>query len=163
MTLIRRTGLVIFPVVLLGYAVAAILVYFAESRAVRGLEEAKLAQQLDHLSALFDGELNQSRTFLYGLADGSALRLFLEEQNESYRSTALGVRLQQAVKSLSDDPRKFVSFSILKPDLSLSYYFENSDDPFATVGEFQRENAKQVHESASVVDWGFIETTASDR
>ncbi|SIR01795.1 diguanylate cyclase/phosphodiesterase [Rhizobium sp. RU20A] len=157
MTLIKRTSLLIFPVVLVGYVVAAILVYVAESRALRALEEAKLAQQLDHLAALFDSDLNQSRTFLYGLADGSALRLFIEEQDESYRSAALGVRLQQAVKSLSADPRKFVSFTILKPDLSLSYYFENSDDPFATLSSLQRENAKKLKSGADLVAWSFLE------
>ncbi|WP_377292313.1 putative bifunctional diguanylate cyclase/phosphodiesterase [Rhizobium sp. SG2393] len=157
MTLIKRTSLLIFPVVLLGYAVAALLVYLVESKAVRDLQEAKLAQQLDHLAALFDSDLNQSRTFLYGLADSSALRLFIEEQNEGYRSAALGVRLQQSVKSLTSDPRKFVSFALLKPDLTLSYYFENSDDPFATIGASQRENARQLQDGSDVMSWSFVE------
>ncbi|WP_075290007.1 putative bifunctional diguanylate cyclase/phosphodiesterase [Pararhizobium arenae] len=159
MTLGKRAFLLIFPVVLTGYLLAAVVVYLAESRSVRNLEQARLSQQLDHLGALYRNEVNQSRSFLYTILEGNAIRRFLSETDESYRNNALGLRLQQSVRSLSDDPKKFLSFSILKPDMSPTYYFENSDDPFAEIGNAQMTLAKRLTAGNQLRDWTFLQGT----
>jgi diguanylate cyclase (GGDEF)-like protein len=158
-TLGKRAFLLIFPVVLTGYLLAAVVVYLAESRSVRNLEQARLSQQLDHLGALYRNEVNQSRSFLYTILEGNAIRRFLSETDESYRNNALGLRLQQSVRSLSDDPKKFLSFSILKPDMSPTYYFENSDDPFAEIGDAQMTLAKRLTAGNQLRDWTFLQGT----
>ncbi|MDQ0319383.1 diguanylate cyclase (GGDEF)-like protein [Pararhizobium capsulatum DSM 1112] len=157
MTLGKRAFLLIFPVVLTGYLLAAFAVYLAESRSMQSLEQARLSQQLDHLAALYRNEVNQSRSFLYTILEGNAIRRFLSETDESYRNNALGLRLQQSVRSLSDDPKKFLSFSILNPDMSPAYYFENSDDPFAEIGSAQMALVKRLTAGNQLRDWTFLE------
>ena len=156
MTLGKRAFFLIFPVVLAGYLLAALSVYFAQSQSVLALERARLSQQLDHIAALFRNEVGQSRSFLYSLLEGDAVRLFVSETDEAYRDNALALRLQQNIRSLSDDPKKFISFAIFNPNLTPGYYFENSDDPFAQIGEPQFSLARQLAAGGQLRDWTFL-------
>ncbi len=159
MTLGKRAFLLIFPVVLAGYLLAAFSVYFAQGHSVLALERARLSQQLDHFAALFRNEVAQSRGFLYSILEGNAVRLFVSEADEAYRNNALGLRLQQSIRSLSDDPKKFISFAILNPDMSTGYYFENSDDPFAEIGEAQFSLARRLTGGSQLRDWAYLHDT----
>lgn len=156
MTLGKRAFFLIFPVVLAGYLLAALSVYFVQGRSVLSLERTRLSQQLDHMAALFRNEVSQSRSFLYSILEGNAVRLFVSEPDEAYRNNALGLRLQQSVRSLSDDPKKFISFAILNPDLTPGYYFENSDDPFAEIGAPQFALANRLAGGSQLRDWSFL-------
>lgn len=156
MTLGKRAFFLIFPVVLAGYLVAALSVYFVQAHSVLALERTRLSQQLDHMAALFRNEVSQSRSFLYSILEGNAVRLFVSEPDEAYRNNALGLRLQQSVRSLSDDPKKFISFAILNPDLTPGYYFENSDDPFAAIGAPQVALASRLIGGSQLRDWSFL-------
>jgi c-di-GMP phosphodiesterase len=155
-TLGKRAFLLIFPVVLAGYLLAALSVYYAQGHSVLALERTRLSQQLDHMAALFRNEVSQSRSFLYSILEGNAVRLFVSEPDEAYRNNALGLRLQQSVRSLSDDPKKFISFAILNPDLTPGYYFENSDDPFAEIGAPQFALAGRLADGSQLRDWTFL-------
>ncbi|WP_438749838.1 putative bifunctional diguanylate cyclase/phosphodiesterase [Pararhizobium sp. O133] len=156
MTLGKRAFFLIFPVVLAGYLLAAVSAYVAQGHSVLALERARLSQQLDHIAAIFRSEVAQSRSFLYSILEGNAVRLFVSETDEAYRNNALSLRLQQSIGSLSDDPKKFVSFAILNPDLSTGYYFENSDDPFAEIGEAQFSLARRLTGGSQLRDWTFL-------
>ncbi|CAN7207879.1 EAL domain-containing protein [Pararhizobium sp. LjRoot255] len=156
MTLGKRAFFLIFPVVLTGYLLAALSVYIAQSHSMLALERARLSQQLDHIAALFRNEVNQSRSFLYSLLEGNAVRLFVSETDEAYRNNALGLRLQQSIRSLSDNPEKFISFAILNPDLTPGYYFENSDDPFAAIGQAQFALARRLAGGSQLRDWTYL-------
>ena len=103
MTLGKRALSLIFPVVLAGYVLAACLIYYVQSSSILGLERARLWQQMGLLTALFQNEVTQNRSLVYSLVEGGAVRLFVNEPDASYRNTALGVRLQQSITSLSDD------------------------------------------------------------
>jgi diguanylate cyclase (GGDEF)-like protein len=155
-TLGKRAFFLIYPVVLTGYLLAALSVYIAQSHSVLALERARLSQQLDHIAALFRNEVNQSRSFLYSLLEGNAVRLFVSETDEAYRNNALGIRLQQSIRSLSDDPKKFISFAILNPDLTPGYYFENSEDPFAEIGEPQLALARRLVAGSQLRDSTYL-------
>jgi diguanylate cyclase (GGDEF)-like protein len=155
-TLGKRAFFLIFPIVLTGYLLAALSVYIAQSHSVLALERARLSQQLDHIAALFRNEVNQSRSFLYSLLEGNAVRLFVSETDEAYRNNALGLRLQQSIRSLSDDPEKFISFAILNPDLTPGYYFENSDDPFGAIGQAQFALARRLAGGSQLRDWTYL-------
>ncbi len=162
MTLGKRALILIFPVVLAGYLLAALSVHVAQSRSIRALEHAKLSQRVEHAAAVFQNEVRRSKSFLNALLNGNALRQYVSETDKKYRANALGVRLQESVKSLSDDPAGFVSFAILDAKLEAEYYFENSWDPFAEIDRAQLDLARQLISGSRLADWTYI-GDASDR
>lgn len=156
MTLGKRALSLIFPVVLAGYVLAASLIYYVQGASILGLERARLWQQMGLLTAVFQNEVTQNRSFIYSLVEGGAIRLFVNEQDPAYRSTALGVRLQQSITSLSDDRKRFISVAIIRPPLSVDYYFEDSEDPFAEITQQQLEHARQVIKSPRLSSWNYL-------
>lgn len=158
MTLGKRALSLIFPVVLAGYVLAASLIYFVQSSSILGLERARLWQQMGLLTAAFQSEVTQNRSLIYSLVEGGAVRLFVNEPDASYRNTALGVRLQQSITSLSDDRKKFISVAIIRPPLTVDYYYEDSDDPFAEITPQQVEHARLVIDSPRLSSWAYLDT-----
>ncbi|MFC6444417.1 putative bifunctional diguanylate cyclase/phosphodiesterase [Shinella zoogloeoides] len=159
MTLGKRALSLIFPVVLAGYVLAASLIYYVQSASIIGLERARLWQQMGLLTAVFQNEATQNRSFIYSLVEGGAVRLFVNEPDAAYRNTALGVRLQQSITSLSDDRKRFISVAIIRPPLTVDYYFEDSDDPFAEITPQQIAHAKQVIDSPRLSSWSYLDVS----
>jgi diguanylate cyclase (GGDEF)-like protein len=158
-TLGKRALSLIFPVVLAGYVLAASLIYYVQSASIIGLERARLWQQMGLLTAVFQNEATQNRSFIYSLVEGGAVRLFVNEPDAAYRNTALGVRLQQSITSLSDDRKRFISVAIIRPPLTVDYYFEDSDDPFAEITPQQIAHAKQVIDSPRLSSWSYLDVS----
>ncbi|OLP58708.1 diguanylate phosphodiesterase [Xaviernesmea oryzae] len=156
MTLGKRTFLLLFPAVLFSYILAASLVYTAQSQAMLALEQARLSQKLDHAAALFTTAIGQARNFYYAIAEGDAVRKFVSEPDETYRGRSLGMRLQQSIRQLLDDPKTFISFTILKPGLEPTYYFENSDDPFAELSTAQKALGERLLTSGEGRRWDYL-------
>ncbi|MGD9477148.1 putative bifunctional diguanylate cyclase/phosphodiesterase [Shinella sp. G-2] len=162
MTLGKRALALIFPVVLAGYVLAASLIYYVQSSSITGLERARLWQQMGLLTALFQNEVTQNRSLIYSLVEGDAVRLFVNEADASYRNTALGVRLQQSLTSLSDDRKKFISVAIIRPPLTVDYYYEDSDDPFAEITPSQLDHARQVIQSPRLSSWAYLNAPGTE-
>ena len=158
MTLGKRALSLIFPVVLAGYVLAAALIYYVQGSSILALERARLWQQMGLLTAVFQNEVTQNRSFIYSLVEGGAVRLFVNEPDAAYRNTALGVRLQQSITSLTDDRKRFISVAIIRPPLTVDYYFEDSDDPFAEITPQQIEHARQVIDSPRLSSWAYLNT-----
>lgn len=156
MTLGKRALILIFPVVLAGYLLAAVSVHLTQSRSIRALEHAKLSQRLEHAAAVFQNEIGRSKGFLNALLNGNSLRQYVSETDESYRANALGVRLQESVKSLLDDPTGYVSLALLTSDLKSEYYFENSWDPFAQIDDAQLNLARRLIREDKLSDWTYL-------
>ncbi|QRI64574.1 GGDEF and EAL domain-containing protein [Shinella sp. PSBB067] len=162
MTLGKRALSLIFPVVLAGYVLAASLIYFVQGSSILGLERARLWQQMGLLTALFQNEVTQNRSLIYSLVAGDTVRLFVDEPDAGYRSTALGVRLQQSITSLSDDRKKFISVAIIRPPLTVDYYYEDSEDPFAEITPQQLAHARQVIDSPRLSTWAYLDTAGME-
>ncbi|MQW86512.1 putative bifunctional diguanylate cyclase/phosphodiesterase [Sinorhizobium saheli] len=159
MTLGKRALFLIFPVVLLGYLLAALSVYIAQERSIRALEQAKLSQRLEHTAAVFQNEIQRSKSFLNALLNGNVLRQFVAETDERYRMTALGQRLQESIKSLSEDPIAYISFAVLNAQTEPEYYFENSWDPFAEIDGPQRDLARRLIAGKRLSDLTYLQPT----
>ncbi|OCP00292.1 MULTISPECIES: GGDEF domain-containing phosphodiesterase [unclassified Ensifer] len=156
MNLGKRALILIFPVVLAGYLLAAVSVHVTQSRSIRALEHAKLSQRLEHAAAVFQNEIGRSKGFLNALLNGNSLRQYVSETDASYRANALGVRLQESVKSLLDDPTGYVSLALLSSDLQSEYYFENSRDPFAEIDDAQLNLARRLIREDTLTDWTYL-------
>lgn len=162
MTLGKRAFLLIFPVVLAGYVLAAALLYLTQSASIVGLEQARLRQQLGLLAAAFQNELTQNKSLIYSLVEGGAVRLFVKEADPDYRSTAIGAQLQQSITSLSDDATRFMSMAIIRGPGKVEYYYENSQDPFASIPSEQLDHARKLVDSPKLSDWAYIEREGAD-
>ncbi len=156
MNLGKRALILIFPVVLAGYLLAAVSVHVTQSRSIRALEHAKLSQRLEHAAAVFQNEIGRSKAFLNALLNGNSLRQYVSETDENYRANALGVRLQESLKSLLDDPTDYVSLALLTSDLRTDYYFENSWDPFAQIDDAQLNLARRLIREDKLSDWTYL-------
>ncbi len=161
MTLGKRAFVLIFPVVLAGYVLAASLLYFSQSQSILGLERARLWQQLGLLGAVFENDVTKNKSLIYSLVEGNAVRLFVSEPDASYRSNAIGVLMQKNVKSLSEDATRFVSLAIIRPPLSVDFYYENSQDPFAEIPQAQLLHARSMIDSPKLSGWSYIEPEGS--
>nr|WP_305112064.1 bifunctional diguanylate cyclase/phosphodiesterase [Shinella lacus] len=141
-----------------GYVLAGALIYYVQGSSILALERARLWQQMGLLTAVFQNEVTQNRSFIYSLVEGGAVRLFVNEPDAAYRNTALGVRLQQSITSLTDDRKRFISVAIIRPPLTVDYYFEDSDDPFAEITPQQIAHAQQVIDSPRLSSWSYLNT-----
>ncbi len=157
MTLSKRALLLIFPVVLASYVLIAISVYVAQRSAVIRLEQARLSQQLNTLKSLFESQVTFNRSFIRSVVRGSPIRQYLNEKNEAYRSNALGARLQESIQSLSENPKRFMSVTVFRPEtLGVDFYFENSRDPFAEISDKQIELARKVLAGNDISTWNYL-------
>ncbi|KTT58509.1 c-di-GMP phosphodiesterase [Pseudomonas oryzihabitans] len=140
MNLNKRTLLLILPVVLLCCLTLAGLGYRVQREAVIGLERSRLNHDLAALENTYREYDHFSRNLLYALSNSAALGNFLRQPDVPYRNEALGTQLQLAVQQLAgNDAPTRISLAIVRPDLSLVYYYERSDDPFAQLGQAQRQ------------------------
>ncbi|KTT42990.1 c-di-GMP phosphodiesterase [Pseudomonas oryzihabitans] len=140
MNLNKRTLLLILPVVLLCCLTLAGLGYRVQREAVIGLERSRLNHDLAALENTYREYDHFSRNLLYALSNSAALGNFLRQPDVPYRNEALGTQLQLAVQQLAgNDAPTLISLAIVRPDLSLVYYYERSDDPFAQLGQAQRQ------------------------
>ncbi len=137
MTLNKRALVAIFPVILLGYALAAVTAYQNNRTALIGLEQARLAEQVYELQSSYATYTAFDAGLLNVIRTSNALLLFMHETDDAYRSEALGVSLQASVHALSSGTVKFVSCAIFQPDRKLTYYYDSSRDPFAGLSPSQ--------------------------
>ncbi len=156
MTLNKRALVVLLPVILLGYAVAAFVGYQVQKASLIGLDKARLAEQLSELQSTFAGYKAFDTGLLDVIRNSSSLLLFINETNDAYRSEALGVGLQESVRSLSSGAVTFVSCAIFQPDHKLIYYYDSSKDPFAGLSDGQLAFAGRAFSGGAVKTSGYI-------
>jgi diguanylate cyclase (GGDEF)-like protein len=147
--------------VLLGYALASTVVYIAHSSAIVALEQARLQQQVANLAIALRGEVAINRGLIAAFLSGNALKRFLEEKDANYRASGIEVKLRESARLLLENPRTFISLAVLPGGEGLDYYYENSDDPFATATEAQLALARHAVVSSEASSWEFVDRNAS--
>lgn len=155
MTLASRAFRVILPVVILSNILIALSIYLIERNSIEQAEMARLTRQMERLKASFEDELEFTRNLVFLLRTGDAVRTFVREKDESLRATAIGVKVQDGIEFFSSGLNRFVSFAILQNDLSVSYYFERSDDPFAAIPAAQIAAAKALMEGRGLSSYDY--------
>lgn len=163
MTLSKRALLLIFPVVLLGYAIAALTVFMTQRTAILQLEQAKLQSQLANLGVVFHSDVAVSQGLLTSLVSGDVLRTFLLESDKVYRDKVLGLRLREGIRSLGDQSRRFVSFAIFNSGAELKDYYEESQGqgagpgPDAGMSKEQLAVARRFAAGTVSSSWSYID------
>lgn len=157
MTLSRRALVVIFPVVLLSYTLAASAVYIAQNSAILRLEQSRLQQQVANLGVILRADVAVNRGLIATFLSGNALRRFLKETDANYRASGLEVQLRESSRLLLENPRTFFSVAVLPSATRIDYYYENSDDPFAAATEAQLAAARRVLAEGKISAWDFVD------
>lgn len=158
MTLSRRALLLVFPVVLLGYAIAALTVFVTQRTAILRLEEAKLESQLANLGVLFHSDVAVSQALLGSLVSGDALGAMLVEPDDGYRQKVLRLRLREGIRSLGNDPRTFVSFAVFDSSAEPKDYFEEPQGALHDgIGREQADVARRFAAGIASAGWSYID------
>lgn len=157
MTLSKRAALLIFPVIFTGYALAALYVYQLQSVSLKNLEQAKLDNRISSLKLVFSNYSNYLNGFLVSIQQSDKLRSFLSERDDRYRSSALGLGLEELVKAYQQNTLEFISFAVMSADLELIYYYENSRDPFSKIPSEQFEFAENIFSEKKLTDWSLYQ------
>jgi len=156
MTLSKRALIIILPVILLSNILIALSIYWIEHRNIEQAEIVRLSHQMDRLKSLFDEEIDFTRNLAFLMQTGDATRAFVRETDENFRTTAIGVKVQDGIEFFSGHSNRFVSFAILESDLNVEYYFEKSDDPFASIHAAQLETAKRLMSGSELMSDEFV-------
>lgn len=161
MTLSKRAAVAIFPVILLGYALAAATTYQNHKVSLIGFDRAKLIEQIYKLQSTFTAYKAFDLGLLNVIRDSNALLLFMHETDDGYRSDALGIGLQDSVQSMSSGSVEFVSCAIFRPDHALAYYYDSSHDPFAGLSALQLSFAKQTFSGTTTTAPAYLTQTSN--
>jgi diguanylate cyclase (GGDEF)-like protein len=141
---------------LLSNILVALSVYWIEHDNIKQAEIARLSHQMGRLKQLFDRDLEFTRNLLFLVERGDAIRSFVRETDEDFRTTALGAKIQDGIEFFSKNSNLFVSFAILRPDLTVDYYFEKSDDPFASLNAAQIAAAERLRTGSDLIADEFL-------
>ncbi|MBB2200492.1 diguanylate cyclase domain-containing protein [Gluconacetobacter tumulisoli] len=150
MTLNKRALALIFPIVLLGYALAGAMAYHGYRTALIALQKAQLNQEAFQLKSSYADYMSLESRLLYVVRNSNAFLLFLNETDEAYRTRALAVGIQDSLQSLDPRDDTFVSCSIFQSDGRLVFHSDNGQDPFTTLGERQRAFARAAIEDEAL-------------
>ena len=131
MKLSTKILLLIAPVILISTAASSYIIYSTQKNSFIKREDNALQLSMEKLA----GHFRQSRSFLnsysYALTKSDMIkRFFLAEENPS-QELALIDDLHETVKLLQDGDDSFTGLALLDSDRTVSYYAENSRDPFA--------------------------------
>lgn len=160
MTLARRALFVILPVVLASNLLVAFAVYLLQRGMIEDSEATRFATRMERLADAFVGEVEFTRNLVFSMLAGETMRDFVREENPEFQVTGLGVRVQDGIKFLSGETNRFVSFSIVSPDGSVGYYFENSEDPFAEIRPEQLRAAQRLLDGTDTSSNEYVPTDA---
>jgi len=144
MNLGKRAALLIFPVIAAGYSLAAIQVYSTQSASITRLEQTRLDNRLIELKSSFDAYQSFVDGFILNVSTGDELRSFLQASDDAYRMISLRNGIDRYVSEFQKKNLGVASFAALNPSLETEYYFEDSDDPFSSIGQEQLEFAAQL-------------------
>ena len=158
MTLSNRVLIVIVPVLLLSYCLAAIPAYLAFESTIKRLEQSRLEQVVSQLSASFNQYSSFAENYLSTIIDNSAFERLIEEQDNIYHHVAFGSSIENKIRQFQFHHSNKMSFAVIqpKPIEKLLYYFELSDNPFAAMNEQEKQHYRKNLGNRKTDSWDFI-------
>ena len=131
MKLSTKILLLIAPVILCSAAASSYIIYTTQKSSFIKREDNALQLSMEKLA----GHFRQSRSFLnsysYTLTKSDIVKRYFLGGDNPYRELELIDNLQQTIQLLQDGNESFTGLALLDGNRNLSYYAENSSDPFA--------------------------------
>ena len=158
MTLNNRVLVVILPVLLLSFCLAAIPVYVALESTIKRFEQSRLEQLASQLTVSFDQYSSSAENYLLAIMDNSVFKKTIKEKENLYHHAALGSTIENRIKEINFHNTKKMTFAIIQPEPieKLLFYFELSDDPFAKMSKQEKQYYRKRINDKSNKSWGFI-------
>jgi len=159
MNLSKRALVVIIPVLLVSYCVAALSVYSLLENTTKRLEQSRLDLAATELAASFNQYSTFGENYLLTLVGKPAFRRMIGEHENVYHHVALGSSIEATIRSFKQHQSNKLSFAVveMKPKEKELYYFELSDDPFAVMSEAQKQTYRDMFSAKSPSGWSLIE------
>lgn len=133
MKLSTKILLLIAPVILFSAAASSYIIYTNQKSSLIKREDNALQLSMEKLA----GHFRQSRSFLnsysYTLTKSDIVKRYFLVGDNPYRELELIDNLQQTIQLLQDGNESFTGLALLDGNRQLSYYAENSSDPFAEI------------------------------
>jgi len=164
MTLSNRAIFLIVPVLLLSYAAAALTVYFALERRVTALEQTRLDLAATELSSAFSSYSTFAESYLLSLTENDAFRNLVKSKHDVFMNVTLGASIEENIRSYTQHQSNKLSFLVAQrePEIKELYYFELSDDPFASTNPLQKESYLNFIDRNLSESWDFVEEGGKD-
>lgn len=164
MTLSKRAIFLIVPVLLLSYAAAALTVYLALERRVTALEQTRLDLAASELAAAFASYSTFAESYLLSLTENDAFRNLIKAKDDVYMNVTLGASIEENIRNYKQHQSNRLSFLVVQrqPEIKELYYFELSDDPFASISALQKESYLDVIDRKLGSSWDFVEGPAQE-
>jgi diguanylate cyclase (GGDEF)-like protein len=158
MHLNNRVLIVIVPVLLLSYCLAAIPVYMSLESTIKRFEQSRLEQVASQLTVSFNQYSIFAENYLLTIIDNSAFKILLEEQDNIYHHVAFGLIIEDKIKKLIFHHSQRINLAIIQPNPieKLIYYFELSDSPFSEMNDEEKRNYQQALTNKKMESWNYI-------
>ena len=131
MKLSTKILLLIAPVILISTATSSYIIYSTQKSSFIKREDNALQLSMEKLAGYF----RQSRSFLnsysYTLTKSDMVKNYFMVDDNPNRELELIDNLHETIQLLQDGDDSFTGLALLDGDRTLSYYAENSSDPFA--------------------------------
>lgn len=144
MNLSKRAAFLVFPVIVAGYTLAALQAYSSHASSITKLEQTRLDNRLIELKSSYGSYQSFVDGFILNVSNGDKLRDFLQKKDDAYRIISLRNGIDRYVSKFQKKDLGVASFAVVDPELKAEYYFEDSTDPFSTVGPEQLKFAEQL-------------------
>ena len=135
MNLSKRAALLIFPVIAVGYTLAAFQVYSSQSKSITKLEQSRLDNRLVELKTNFESYQSFLDGFILNISSGDKLPNFLKGRDDAYRILSLRNGIDRYVSSFQKKHLGVATFAVVNPKLETNYYYEDSTDPFSSISQ----------------------------
>ncbi|WP_317930493.1 EAL domain-containing protein [Halioxenophilus sp. WMMB6] len=152
MKLGTRASLLILPVIIFSYGLAAFAVYQQQCQLLVDTEQNRIQFRLGELRSSFTTYNSFADAYLVSLAEGDALTTFIREPNNIYRAKLLSGSLRASLKRYFTEAAEFASLTIVDNN-QVIYYTENSTDPFAEATAEEVNFANEMLRNKQLQQW----------
>ncbi|MCP4598811.1 bifunctional diguanylate cyclase/phosphodiesterase [Neptuniibacter sp.] len=153
MNLNKRAGLLILPVILVSYILAAFFIYEQQAKSIHQLEQNKLDLRLNNLRSEFLAYNRFVDAYQTFLIEGDTLAQFIRDTDNIFRDRMLSSNLKSAISRYFSNKSQHASLSIITSDNQKIFYVENSTDPFADISTVQLNMAAVMQEKKVFQSW----------
>ncbi|MGB0203475.1 MAG: hypothetical protein ACPF9K_00345 [Neptuniibacter sp.] len=153
MNLSKRASFLILPVILISYSLAALLVYQQQSQSLQKLEQNQLDHRVGELQTAFNSYSSFVDAYQLSLIEGDVLANYFRDSQNIYRGKILTANMESSVQRYFHNKNEFVSLAIIDKGNNLTYYIENSTDPFASAAPEQFTFAATMQKKKQLMSW----------